>query len=187
MSELHEEFIDIIDDNENIIGNETRVNSHKQGLLHKEVHVWIYNDKDEVLLQKRADDKETFPGLLDISVGGHVGQGMDYEQAALMELEEETGIKAKVKDLIFIDKIHSHAYDKVTNMTNNAIKAFYAYKYDEPEENLRIEEGEATSLKFWPFEKIFNLTSEEKTKFVPTTISGDFLRILEKVRKLSKK
>jgi len=39
------------------------------------VHVWIYNSKGRVILQKRAEGKDTFPGRWDVSVGGHVTSG----------------------------------------------------------------------------------------------------------------
>ena len=86
--------LNIIDENGNITGEETRENIHKQGLLHREIHVWFYTPKGEILFQHRAKDKDTYPDLLDATVGGHVEIGADYESAALQELEEETGISA---------------------------------------------------------------------------------------------
>ena len=66
----HKEKLNIIDENDNIVGEDSRENIHKKGLLHREIWVWIYNDKLEILFQRRAPDKDTFPNKLDASVGG---------------------------------------------------------------------------------------------------------------------
>src|SRR3989338_11369703 len=94
--------LNIIDEKENIVGEETRDNIHKQGLLHREIHVWFYTTKSEIIFQHREKDKDTYPDLLDATVGGHVEIGSDYEDKALQEVAEETGIKAEKYNLIFI-------------------------------------------------------------------------------------
>jgi isopentenyldiphosphate isomerase len=71
----YQEKLDIVDEDDNIIGQDTRENVHRKGLLHREIHVIIYNDENEILLQKRSMNKDTYPSLLDISVGGHVDLG----------------------------------------------------------------------------------------------------------------
>ena len=61
-------------------------------LLHREVRVWVYNKKAEILFQKRSITKDAYPGLLDASVDGPVGLNDNYNKAAIRELKEETGI-----------------------------------------------------------------------------------------------
>src|SRR3990172_2229916 len=101
--------LNIIDEAENIIGIETRENIHKQGLLHREIHVWFYTPKGEIIFQHREKDKDTYPDLLDATVGGHVEIGADYESTALQELEEETGVKAVKDNLVVIQTVKSKA------------------------------------------------------------------------------
>lgn len=60
-----------------------RENIHNQGLLHREIHVWFYTPKGEIIFQHRAKDKDTYPDLLDATVGGHVEINSDYENTAL--------------------------------------------------------------------------------------------------------
>ncbi|MCL4437679.1 NUDIX domain-containing protein [Patescibacteria group bacterium] len=79
--------LNIVDESGNIIGEETRCNIHKNGLLHKEIHVWFYTPKGEIIFQHRAKNKDVYPDLLDATVGGHVEIGDDYEHAALKEIE----------------------------------------------------------------------------------------------------
>jgi isopentenyl-diphosphate delta-isomerase len=66
-----------------------------RGLLHGASHVWIWrmrNNKPEVLLQKRAAVKNTWPNHLDISAAGHIDLGEEPLTAALRETNEEIGL-----------------------------------------------------------------------------------------------
>lgn len=73
-----------------------------QGLLHGAAHVWIWRQKEdvkEVLLQKRASTKPTWPNLLDISAAGHVDLGETPVQAAIRETKEEIGLTVAAEEL----------------------------------------------------------------------------------------
>jgi isopentenyl-diphosphate delta-isomerase type 1 len=180
MSELN-----IVNENDEIIGKDTRENIHKSGLLHREIHIWIFNDKGEILLQRRSETKDTYPGLLDVSVGGHVEIGDDYEKTAIRELAEEVGINAGKDDLIFLNKLRRNAVDSKTGMKNNTIRKIFAYKYSGSVADLKLEIGEATSLEFWPLDKILNLTEKEKKDFVPALADGSFSGVFEKLKSLT--
>ena len=68
--------------------------------------MWIVRKSDEgaeVLLQKRAMNKDSFPGRYDTSSAGHIQAGDEPEESAIRELHEELGIKASVDDLQFVD------------------------------------------------------------------------------------
>lgn len=177
--------LNIIDENDNIIGEDSRENIHKKGLLHREIHVWIYNKKAEILFQKRSMAKDTCPGLLDASVGGHVELNDNYSEAAIRELEEETDIKADKNDLTYITKIRKKTYDKITGMTNNVIRVVYAYEHDNKQE-IKLEKNKADSLEFWSLEKIFNVFEEDRKKFIPTMLSKEYINIYKKIQELIK-
>ena len=181
------EKLNIVDENNNIIGEDTRYNIHKKGLLHREVNVWIYNLKGEVLFQKRALSKDTFPGLLDASAGGHVELNKTYEETAIKELKEETGILTNISKLKPIKRIHNKSYDQSTGMINNTLKKVYAYEYNGNIKNLKLEKGKSLGFEFWPLEKIFNISEKDKQKFIPFIISGRYIEIFRKIRELIKK
>lgn len=176
--------LNIIDENENIIGKDTRENIHKNGLLHREIHVWIYNKNGEILFQRRAKNKDTYPDFLDASVGGHVEIGDDYLATAIKELEEETGIKAEEKDLIYITKMRRKGHDSATGMTNNIIRKIYIYEFTGNVKDLKLEDGMATSLEFWKIDKILNLTEEEKKEFIPFVADKEYRNIFLKINSL---
>jgi len=69
-------------------------------------------------------------------------------------------------------------------MTNNVIRVVYAFEYNGELNDLKIEKGKATSLEFWPLEKIFNPSKKDKKKFIPALLSDQVLDILRKIEKL---
>jgi isopentenyldiphosphate isomerase len=73
--------------------------AHKKGLFHPSIHVWFYTENGEILIQKRAKNKDTHPGLWDVSVAGHVGAGENVVLSALREVEEEIGLTIFGSDL----------------------------------------------------------------------------------------
>jgi len=176
--------LNIVDENGKIIGEETRENIHDQGLLHREIHVWFYTPKGEIIFQHREKDKDTYPDLLDATVGGHVELGSDYENTASQELTEETGIKTEKNNLVFIQMIRSKTFDTATNKTNNVIRAIYAYRYEGKVEDLKVEKGKAIGFESWPLEKIFNISDEDRKRFIPAILEEGVLNIFRKIQKL---
>ena len=80
-----EEILDIFNDKLEIIGQDTRKNVHRKGLLHQVVHCWAIEDSKDgrfVYMQQRAEFKD-FPLLFDITVGGHIDSGENIENAMI--------------------------------------------------------------------------------------------------------
>lgn len=89
------EIFDVVDEHDEVTGQATRGEVHAQGLLHRAVHVLVFNKRGDVLLQQRSMLKDAHPGVWDSSVSGHLDAGEAYETAAIRELAEEMGIDAK--------------------------------------------------------------------------------------------
>ena len=89
------EIFDIVDEHDEVTGQATRGEVHAQGLLHRAVHVLVFNKRGDILLQQRSMLKDAHPGVWDSSVSGHLDAGEAYETAAIRELAEEMGIDAK--------------------------------------------------------------------------------------------
>ncbi len=177
-------ILSIVDDNDKVIGQATRKEIHEKGLLHREIHVWFVTPEGEMIFQHRAKDKDTYPDMLDATVGGHVEIGGDYEKTALKEMEEETGVVGDPKDLHFLAKFKKHSEDDVTKTINNTVRAQYAYVYRKPIGDLKVEKGKSLGFEAWPIDKLPNLSEEDRKKFIPLILGSDMLELFRKMKTL---
>jgi isopentenyldiphosphate isomerase len=106
-----EEFLDVVTEEGEVIKTLPRSRIHGDpSLLHKVVHVLVFNSHDELLLQKRSMSKDVAPGKWDTSVGGHVNAGETIEDAVMREMEEELGINEGVPEYLY-SYIHSNPFE----------------------------------------------------------------------------
>jgi len=89
---MSEEIFDVVNERDEVIGRETRAEVHRRGLMHRAVHVLVFNRAGEVFLQKRSMRKDRQPGVWDSSASGHLNSGEDYDSCAVRELREEIGL-----------------------------------------------------------------------------------------------
>jgi len=101
---VSEEIFDVVNDRNEIIGQEFRSVVHRTGLKHRAVHVLVFNSRGDLYLQKRSMAKDCFPGTWDSSASGHLDRGEDYDACAVREVREELGyeLKAALKRLFEI-------------------------------------------------------------------------------------
>ena len=95
-----DEMFDIVDENDHVTGAAPRAEVHARDLLHRAVHVFVFNKRGDLLLQQRSRLKDVHPGRWDSSVSGHLDSGESYESAAVRELDEEMGIIAETVEEI---------------------------------------------------------------------------------------
>jgi isopentenyl-diphosphate delta-isomerase type 1 len=110
-----EEMFDVVDENDNVIGKEMRSIVHKKGLLHRSSHIFIFNSKREVLLQKRCQEKLLCPGKWDFSAAEHLEQGESYLDGAKRGAREELSLDIsleKIRDPKKQESVHENGlYD----------------------------------------------------------------------------
>jgi 16S rRNA (adenine1518-N6/adenine1519-N6)-dimethyltransferase len=87
-----EESFPLVDERDQVIGAAPRGQVHANNLLHRAVHMLIFNSAGEVFLQLRSRWKDRHPLAWDSSAAGHVNAGEEYDQSAARELREELGI-----------------------------------------------------------------------------------------------
>jgi isopentenyl-diphosphate delta-isomerase type 1 len=90
---MKEEIFDVVNDRDEVIDHRPRSEVHRRGLLHRAVHVLVFNSRGQIFLQKRSMTKDTSPGRWDSSASGHVDSGEEYDQTAVRELREEIGLR----------------------------------------------------------------------------------------------
>ncbi len=148
------EYFDVYNENGMPTGEKIeRSVAHEKGILHAAVHIYIYrinNCRYEILLQKRADDKDSFPSCWDTSCAGHVSSGDNFETTALKELSEELGIKIDLNQL-------THAFDQLVEkinifysktFTDREYNKVYLLHYDAPETSFSFQKEEISALKW---------------------------------------
>jgi isopentenyldiphosphate isomerase len=89
---MAEELVDIVDDDDNVICTVTRSEMRACRLQHRSVGVAVLSTDGRLLIHRRSDAKDLWPGWWDIAAGGVVAAGETYEEAAQRELAEELGI-----------------------------------------------------------------------------------------------
>jgi isopentenyl-diphosphate delta-isomerase type 1 len=90
------EIFDVVNERDEVVGQEIRSRVHQLGLKHRAIHVLVFNQRGELFLQKRSQRKDTAPGAWDSSASGHLNAGEDYDTCAVRELAEEIGLQSAV-------------------------------------------------------------------------------------------
>lgn len=85
------ELLAVVDPDDNEIGAERRDVIHRNGLLHRAIHLFVFRPTGELLLQQRSAKKDFYP-LHWECIGGHVAPGHTYRDTALREALEEAGL-----------------------------------------------------------------------------------------------
>lgn len=88
------ELVDVIDLDDRVIGTATRREMRRDRLRHRAVFVAVRSSDGRLLVHRRSDLKDVWPGWWDIAVGGVVAAGEGYDDAAARELREEVGVDA---------------------------------------------------------------------------------------------
>ncbi len=132
---------------------------------------WYYTKNEEILIQKRAKDKDTYPDLWDISVAGHMETGETPEKAAIREINEEIGLTIKKEDLEYIGTLLSEKQPK-SNLFDNEFNHIYLSEFKTSIKTLKIQEEEVSDIKLLPIQYLKKDLQDDfrKEKYVPHSI-----------------
>ncbi|MER6471869.1 NUDIX hydrolase [Streptomyces collinus] len=87
-----DEILDIVDEHDRVVDRVPRGEAYARGLRHRCVFVQVRDAAGRLFVHRRTATKLVFPSLYDLFVGGVVGAGESYDEAALREAEEELGV-----------------------------------------------------------------------------------------------
>ena len=175
------EYLEIVDEENNLTGKtEERDIVHAKGLWHREIAVWIMNEKGEILLQKRSPNKKQGANNWSTSCAGHVDIGEEPIKAAIREIREELGIPVKEDDLKHLFTAKNKRV--LTNSFNNIFCYLYFLKVNTPIEEFTLDTEEVSEIKYIPFEEFEQLV-KDKPANAPFTAREYMPAIVEELRK----
>jgi 8-oxo-dGTP pyrophosphatase MutT (NUDIX family) len=104
-----EELVDIVDEFDHVVDSVPRRVMRAERLRHRAVFIAVVDGMGRLLVHRRSPAKDVWPGWCDIAVGGVVGAGETYLEAAHRELAEEIGVTTET--LAELDLGESRPYD----------------------------------------------------------------------------
>ena len=117
------EIYDVVDEDDKVIGKATRKKIHDKRLIHRSVMFFIFDKKGRIFVTQRTKHKEFYKEYWSIVLGGHVNSGETYEEAAIRECKEETGMENKP---VFMGSFKQRILEEKENVK---VYAFYTDKF----------------------------------------------------------
>lgn len=87
-----DELLDIVNEHDQVVAQAQRGEAYARRLRHRSTFVLVRNSQGDIFVHRRTASKLIFPSRYDMFVGGVVGAGESYDEAALREAEEELGV-----------------------------------------------------------------------------------------------
>jgi isopentenyldiphosphate isomerase len=116
MPDPADELVDIVDDEDRVIGRRTRAEVRRDNLTHRSVYVLVFNAAGELFVHRRTATKDVYPGYCDVAIGGVVAAGESYAEAAARELREELGVASAA-----IERLCSIRYRDASTAVNGMV------------------------------------------------------------------
>ena len=170
-----EEYLDIVDESGQPTGETiSRDAAHTDGILHRTAHVWVVRKRGrgyDILLQKRSEEKDSFPGLYDTSSAGHIPSGDEPLESALRELSEELGITTTSDQLHYAGSFRIK-YEKEFHgrmFRDNEVTWVYVYDKSVDILTLKLQEAEVSEVRWFDLDEVWNEIKTDRSRFcVPT-------------------
>lgn len=166
------EWLDVVDEQGNPTGEKVeRSVAHREGIRHRTAHVWLLrkmgeNGNVQILLQKRSQNKDSYPGCYDISSAGHIPAGVSFLPSALRELKEELGVCAKAEELHYCGQrnIHYEDYFHGSYFIDNQVSNVYVLWLDREEKQFKLQEAEVEAVRWMDFEECVKAVTDNTIK-----------------------
>ena len=176
------EYLDIVDETGRPTGTIiSRDEAHGNGILHRTAHVWVIRRSGggyDFLLQKRSEEKESFPGMYDTSSAGHTPAGVEPLPSAIRELAEELGITASPEELMYAGTFRIR-YEKEFHgrmFRDNEVTTVYVY--DQPVDigALTLQASEVSEVRWFGLKEVWNEIKISRERFCVPTAGLNVLR-----------
>ncbi len=160
------EYLDVLDEQGKPTGEIIARNQvHKQKTWHKSVHAYLINDRKQILLQLRSKDKDIYPNVWDISMGGHISAGENSLTTLYRELEEELGVFINPENAKYVFT------NKEILRTGKDISAefvdIYIVNKDVYEKDITLQKEEVESFKFVELSDFMKMIEQKDVNLFP--------------------
>lgn len=150
---MEEEKVILVNEKDTPIGLMPKMEAHEKGLLHRAFSVFVFNDKNELMLQQRALSKYHSPGLWTNTCCSHQREGETNIEAGKRRLQEEMGFTTDLKDtMAFIYKapfdngLTEHEFDHILvgnfndfpNLNPEEVSAWKWMKLEDVQKDMQI-------------------------------------------------
>jgi len=185
-----EEIFDVADEEGRPTGETvSRQEAHAKGIRHRTAHIWVVRKtpsgaeegrpdrkqpeaekaagRYQVLLQKRAMNKDSFPGQYDTSSAGHIHAGDEPRISAVRELGEELGIKAAPDDLTYVGRFSVSYEEEFHGKPFLDNEVAFVYVYDKPVElrDLKLQKEEVEEVRWFGLEETWEAVQRDDQRF----------------------
>ena len=117
---MAEEKVILVNEKDEQIGLMEKIEAHEKALLHRAFSVFVFNEKNELMIQQRALSKYHSPGLWTNTCCSHQREGETNIDAGKRRLQEEMGFSTDLKDTIsfiykapFDNGLTEHEFDHI--------------------------------------------------------------------------
>ena len=159
---MTKEYFDLLNEKGERIGKtKLRSEVHRDGDWHKAVHIWIINNKGDILLQRRCATKDSNPNMLDISSAGHLSAGDDSLTGAIRELKEELNLDVNKEDLEYIKTLkRSSKYTET--FINNEFDDLYILRTNKKLEDMEYQKEEISEIMYVPYKEFKKMVQNKQ-------------------------
>lgn len=177
------EQVEIVDKDDNVLYVVSKDEAHQKSLRHRVVNVWYFNDKGEILFQKRSKYKKEAPLCYEESVGGHVTAGETYEDAVMKEAYEETSLTLDPSKLIYI--AHHVPTDADEAEGHIHARKVYAYPFNGEATDVSGDPQEVEGFAWIPFREVIGVPSHPSYKISSYIFRPLYQSFIEMVKRVS--
>jgi len=153
---MQDELFDIVDEQDQVIGQEFRSVVHELGLWHRGAHVLLFTQDHKMIVQQRSKTKSQSPLALDCSVSEHVIAGETYLEATIRGLKEELGLTGiNIEPMV--------KFKMNYGLNDNEISVIF--KGTSELENIQFDPGEIERVDAFTLEELQSLLKQKTDTF----------------------
>ena len=174
------EYLDIVNEDDEIVGKAEFIEAHERGLRHRSVQIFVFDSEkgDRLLICKRSKNTVGHPSKFCPSACGHVQSGQTYKEAAESELLEELfSGKDKLPENLVLKEISRYKNYEGNSNNDKENSCLFVTNYDG---DFTIDEGEVGEIFWKDFDEVLEDIKINRDSYTPS-----FLKAIEEYIKVS--